>query len=126
MPTQITIRISICLLLASLVPAALAQKKSPNIDPQTKPRKVKPEPAKAFKQWIDDVNAIIRPEERNAWNKLQTDEEREHFIDEFWHLRDPDPDTEENEYRESYYERVEYVNEHFSSGTPGVKTDRGR
>lgn len=126
MSTRITIRISILFLLAFFVPATFAQRKSPSADPQTKPRKIKPEPARAFKQWIDDVDAIIRPDELNAWNKLQTDEEREHFIDEFWHLRDPDPDTEENEYREGYYQRVEYVNEHFSSGTRGVKTDRGR
>jgi GWxTD domain-containing protein len=126
MSTQLTFRISIILALAILVPAALAQKKSPSPDPQNKPRQVRPEPANAFKQWIDDVDAILRPDERNAWKKLQTDEEREQFIGEFWRLRDPDPDTEENEYREAYYERVEYANEHFSSGIRGVKTDRGR
>jgi len=129
MSTQITLRISILLAVLVVVPSSLAQpspqKKSP-ADPQNKPRKVRPEPAKAFKVWIDEVEPIITPDERNAWNKLQTDEEREQFIGEFWHLRDPDPDTEENEYREGYYERVEYVNEHFSSGIPGVKTDRGR
>jgi GWxTD domain-containing protein len=126
MSIQITIRISILGLLLILVPAALAQPKSSIADPQTKPRKIKREEAKAFKEWIQDVEPIIRPDEQRAWNKLQSDEEREHFIDEFWHLRDPDPDTAENEYRESYYERVEYANEHFSSGVAGVKTDRGR
>lgn len=95
-------------------------------DPQSKPRKVKAEPARAFKEWIVDVDPIIRPEEREAWKKLQTDNERENFIGEFWHLRDPDPDTVENEFREGYYERLAYVNEHFSSGIPGYKTDRGR
>jgi len=126
MSNQITIRITVLLGLAVLVPAALAQKNSSGTDPQNKPHKVRPEPAKAFKQWIDDVEPIITPQERNAWNKLQTDEEREQFIDIFWHRRDTDPDTEENEYREAYYERVAYANEHFSSGIPGVKTDRGR
>src|SRR5687767_5914707 len=95
-------------------------------DPRTKPRKVKAEPAKAFKEWIVDVDPIILPAERAAWKKLKTDNERENFISEFWHLRDPDPDTAENEYREGYYERLAYVNEHFSSGIPGYKTDRGR
>ena len=38
----------------------------------------------------------------------------------------PEPDTEENEYREEYYERIAYANEHFASGIPGWKTDRGR
>lgn len=123
---MITIRISILGLLLVLVPAALAQPKSSSADPQTKPRKIKTEPARAFKEWIQDVEPIIRPEELLAWNKLQSDEEREQFIAIFWDHRDPDPDTTENEYRESYYERVEYANEHFSSGVAGVKTDRGR
>src|ERR1700704_4449966 len=122
MSTQSCIRVITLLLLLVIVPAVFAQKKSSDTDPQTKPRKIKREPAKAFKAWIDDVEPIIRPDERAAWNKLQTDEEREQFIAIFWNHRDPDPDTEENEYREEYYERVEYVNEHFSSGIPGVKT----
>jgi GWxTD domain-containing protein len=126
MPIPLTIRISILAGLLFLVPSALAQPKSSGADPLSKPRKIKVEPAKAFKEWIQDVEPIIRPDELKAWNKLQTDEEREQFIGEFWRLRDPDPDTEENEYREGYYERVEYANEHFSSGVAGVKTDRGR
>src|SRR6266550_342654 len=126
MSTPIPIRISILFVLLILVPTSLAQPKSSAVDPQNKPRKIRKEPAKAFKEWIEDVEPIIRPEELKAWNKLQTDEEREQFIGEFWRLRDPDPDTEENEYREGYYERVQYANEHFSSGIAGVKTDRGR
>lgn len=103
-----------------------AQPTSKTSDPQDKPRKIKEEPHKAFKQWLQEVEPIIRPNELNAWNKLQTDEEREQFINEFWRLRDPDPDTEENEYREAYFERLAYVNEHFASGIPGYKTDRGK
>ena len=103
-----------------------AQPATKNSDPQDKPRKVKPEPNKAFKQWLQEVEPIVRPGELDAWNKLQTDEEREQFILEFWRLRDTDPDTEENEYREAYFERMAYVNEHFSAGIPGHKTDRGK
>ena len=44
----------------------------------------------------------------------------------FWRRRDPDPDTEENEFKEEYYERIAYANEHFASGIPGWKSDRGR
>jgi len=113
--------------VALLTPAAgFAQTPIAGSDPSTKPRKVKAEPAKAFKQWIVDVEPIITPAERAAWNKLQTDAEREQFIPPFWDRRDPSPDTEANEYREGYYERMAYVNEHFSSGIPGHKTDRGR
>ena len=126
MSNRITPQISILVLLLILAPSVLAQKSSPSPDPQNKPRQVKSEPANAFKKWIDDVEPILTPQERDAWKKLQTDEEREQFIGGFWHLRDPDPDTDENEFREQYYERVEYANERFSSGIPGVKTDRGR
>jgi GWxTD domain-containing protein len=88
---------------------------------------VKPELKKAYKDWLEkDVAYIITDEERKAFKKLQTDDEREHFIEEFWRRRDPDPDTDENEFKEEYYERVAYANEHFSSGIPGWKTDRGR
>src|SRR6185369_14624371 len=73
-----------------------------------------------------EVDAILTPEEREAWAKLKNDEERERFIEDVWRRRDPNPDTEENEYREAYYERLAYVNEHFASGIPGFKTDRGR
>src|ERR671929_2207124 len=63
-------------------------------------RNVKKERSNMFKKWIEeDVSYIITPEEKRAWNKLQTDEEREQFIDAFWRRRDPDPDTDENEYR---------------------------
>jgi GWxTD domain-containing protein len=82
---------------------------------------------KVYKRWLDnDVLYIITPEERAAFKKLQTDEEREQFIEQFWLRRDPDPDTPENEYREEYYRRIAYANERFSSGIPGWKTDRGR
>ena len=44
-------------------------------------RNVKKEKSNTFKKWIEeDVVYIITPEERKAWNKLQTDEEREQFI----------------------------------------------
>src|SRR6476620_2251935 len=96
-------------------------------DPATKARNVKPELKKAYNDWLDkDVTYIITDEERKAFKKLATDDERERFIEEFWRRRDPDPDTDENEFKEEYYERIAYANEHFSSGIPGWKTDRGR
>jgi GWxTD domain-containing protein len=124
MPGQTTIRIAILIAVALAVPQTLAQQ--PDSDPQNKPRKVKREPDKAFVDWLREVEPIITSEELKAWNKLQTNDEREQFIGESWRLRDTDPDTEENEYREAYYERLAYVNEHFASGVPGYKTDRGR
>jgi GWxTD domain-containing protein len=104
-----------------------AQDKRQTQDPMDKPRNVKPELKKAYKDWLDkDVTYIITDEERKAFKKLATDDERERFIEEFWRRRDPDPDTDENEFKEEYYERIAYANEHFASGIPGWKSDRGR
>ena len=113
---------------------ALAQDKDkdkgkgkPAEDISTKARNVKPELKEAYKKWLStDVDYIITKEEKRAFLALQTDEERENFIENFWRRRDPNPDTEENEYREEYYERIAYANEHYTSGIPGWKTDRGR
>ena len=120
---QTTLRIAILIAAAFLTPQLFAQ---PTSDPANKPRKIRREPHKAFIDWLKEVEPILTKADVDAWNKLKTDAEREQFITEFWRLRDPNPDTEENEYREAYFERFAYVNEHFSSGIPGYKTDRGR
>ncbi|CDM66695.1 GWxTD domain-containing protein [Pyrinomonas methylaliphatogenes] len=124
-------RVVLWALIFSLAfPPALAQNKKgeQNQTPvEERPRNVKPELKKVYKKWLEeDVAYIITDEERKAFLKLQTDEEREQFIEAFWRRRDPDPDTEENEFKEEYYERIAYANEHFTSGIPGWKTDRGR
>ncbi len=80
-----------------------------------------------YKKWMnEDVVYIITDEERKAFKQLNTDEERENFVEQFWLRRDPTPDTEENEFKEEHYRRIAYANEHYASGIPGWKTDRGR
>ena len=121
------VAIRLAVILAFSFPASLGVFAQEQQDPSNKPRNVKPELKKAYKDWLDkDVTYIITDEERKAFKKLATDDERERFIEEFWRRRDPDPDTDENEFKEEYYERIAYANEHFSSGIPGWKTDRGR
>jgi GWxTD domain-containing protein len=81
----------------------------------------------AYKQWIEqEVPYIITPEERAAFKKLTTDDEKEQFIEAFWERRNPNPGSPENEFKEEYYRRIAYTNEHYASGIPGWKTDRGR
>src|SRR5712664_3886068 len=132
MPCQkFSLRLAVILFALMLIgPAAFAQKskqKEQGQDPMDKPRNVKPELKKAYKDWLEkDVTYIITDEEKKAFKKLATDDERERFIEEFWRRRDPDPDTDENEFKEEYYERIAYANEHFASGIPGWKSDRGR
>jgi GWxTD domain-containing protein len=80
-----------------------------------------------YKKWLnEDVVYIITPEERSAFLHLSTNEERESFIENFWARRNPDPDSPENTFKEEHYRRIAYANEHYASGIPGWKTDRGR
>jgi GWxTD domain-containing protein len=90
-------------------------------------RKLEKELATPYKKWLEEeVPYIITDEERSAFLQLQTNEEREQFIEAFWQRRDPTPDTVENEFKEEHYRRIAYTNERFSSGIPGWRTDRGR
>jgi GWxTD domain-containing protein len=92
-----------------------------------KEEKLRKELETPYRKWLnEDVAYIITDEERAAFKRLQTDEEREQFIEQFWLRRDPTPDTIENEFKEEHYRRIAYANEQFASGIPGWKTDRGR
>jgi GWxTD domain-containing protein len=78
------------------------------------------------RDWLNnDVPYIITPAERAAYLQLGTNEERDQFIEHFWDLRNPEPELGENSFKEEHYRRIAYANEHFSSGIPGWKTDRG-
>ncbi len=80
-----------------------------------------------YKTWLnEEVPYIITDDERRAFMSLSNDEEREAFIENFWQRRNPNPDSEENEFREEHYRRIQYANDHYAAGKPGWKTDRGR
>jgi len=80
-----------------------------------------------YRKWLDeDVRWIITDNERKAFMQLSNDEERDQFIESFWQRRNPDPDSEDNEFKDEHYRRIEYANEHFAAGKPGWMTDRGR
>jgi GWxTD domain-containing protein len=134
-------RLSISVLCVCLLPAisAVAQEKKSTSQRETvarpmtekerkkKEEKLRKELETPYRKWLnEDVAYIITDEERQAFKRLQTDEEREQFIEQFWLRRDPTPDTVENEFKEEHYRRIAYSNENFASGIPGWKTDRGR
>ena len=80
-----------------------------------------------YKTWLnEDVVYIISPAERQSFLQLNTNEEREQFIEAFWLRRSSNPDLPENDFKEEHYRRIAYANEHFASGIPGWKSDRGR
>jgi GWxTD domain-containing protein len=106
--------------------AAAQQKELTEQERKERIRSFQREVGKVYRSWLDeDVRYIITPEEERAFKLLGTDEERDSFIEQFWLRRDPTPDTEENEFREEHYRRMQYANEHYAAGVPGWKTDRG-
>ena len=83
--------------------------------------------ASPYKKWLDeDVAYIISGDERRGFLQLQTNEEREQYIEAFWQRRNPDQDSFENSFKEEHYRRIAYANERFGSGMQGWRTDRGR
>ncbi|MBI2212797.1 MAG: VWA domain-containing protein [Acidobacteria bacterium] len=60
-----------------------------------------------YRDFLDKVEPIILPDELNAFLLLESDAQRDVFIDEFWLRRDPDPKTSYNEYEEDYQRRLE-------------------
>src|SRR4029079_4906345 len=125
MPLVLLRHLVALLLLVSLSTLSLSAQQ-PQRNPEQQPRKVKQELKKAYVEWIKDVDSILTQSERDAWKKLSTDEEREQFIKVVWDSRDPNPNTEENEFKQQFSQRVAYANEHFTSGKAGRFTDRGR
>src|SRR5215471_15666023 len=96
-------------------------------DQKKKMGKALKELGREYKEWLsEDVVYIISPEERTAFLQLSTNEEREQFIEQFWLRRSSNPDMPDNDFKEEHYRRIAYANEHFASGIPGWKTDRGR
>lgn len=76
--------------------------------------------------WLNKVRYIITKDENRMFLDIP-EAEKEQFKEEFWKRRDPDPETEENEFQMEYYDRIERATELFlSEGRPGWLTDRGR
>jgi GWxTD domain-containing protein len=99
--------------------AQVAQGQPPKPAPQISP----------YLKWVEeDVVYIITKEERAAFERLETDDERAQFVEQFWLRRDPTPGTPENEFKEEHYRRIAKANLRFPTalGTAGWRTDRGR
>lgn len=82
-----------------------------------------------YKKWLEEEAVyIITSKEEKVFRQLETDKQRDLFIEEFWRQRDPTPGTPQNEFRDEHYRRIEYANRFFGRGTPkpGWKTERGR
>ncbi len=80
-------------------------------------------------RWLkEEVVYIISETEKSVFLALESEGDRDLFIEEFWRQRDPMPGTPRNEFRDEHYRRIEFANRTFGRGTPtaGWRTDRGR
>ncbi len=82
-----------------------------------------------FRKWLEEeVVYIISSKEKDIFLQLETDRERQIFMDAFWRIRDPNPSTPENEFKTEHYQRIAYANKMFGRDTPGMgwQTEMGR
>ena len=104
------------LLLTCLLPSAHAADRSKDLPPH-------------YRHWLnEEVNYIIDSNERKEFLSLTTDAQRDSFIDGFWRVRNPDPTSAINTYKDEHYQRLAYANEHYGTvgRDDGWRTDRGR
>ncbi|HEX4284748.1 MAG TPA: GWxTD domain-containing protein [Terracidiphilus sp.] len=81
-----------------------------------------------YRHWLnEEVNYIIDSSERKNFLSLNTDPERDSFIEAFWKIRNPDRNAPTNSYKEEHYRRLAYANEHYGTIAlgDGFRTDRG-
>lgn len=105
----------ILLLPALLGPACMTSRLVRSLDPDSR-------------DFLSKVRYLITRQERNIFLNIPA-EERRAFIEEFWKKRDPTPDTEENEFKDEYFQRIQEANHLFGAGgggEPGWLQDRGR
>jgi len=104
--------ILIILLAAAMESSAFASRKS-HLDPISE-------------EFVSTARYLLSRKDKKALIRLEP-KERHLFIREFWKLRDPDPYTEINEFKNEYLNRIATANKLFYEGpTPGWLQDRGR
>jgi GWxTD domain-containing protein len=82
-----------------------------------------------YRKWLEEeVVYIITPKEKDVFLQLETDREREIFIEAFWKQRDTDPLTPENEFKVEHYKRLAYADQFLGKEGPGAgwRSDMGR
>lgn len=59
------------------------------------------------RRFLDEVQALMSEEEREAFLSLSKDYQKSSFIEHFWRVRDPFPETAANELEDSWEQRLE-------------------
>ncbi len=58
-----------------------------------------------YQQWMELVEPLMSKPERKDFLRLEKDYQRDAFIERFWEVRDPVPETRENEFKGRYMAR---------------------
>lgn len=91
-----------------------------------------------YTDFFEKARLIMTKEEIDIYKVLPDEKSKREFIEEFWRVRDPSPETEENEAKIEFEERIKYANRWFwpfsqarrpddePDNDAGWNTDRGR
>ena len=85
--------------------------------------------SKNYSDIIEQLRYIASGDEQKKLKKLKKagSDEQQAELAAFWKRRDPTPETEENEYMEIFYRRIDYANKHFTAALgQGWESDTGR
>src|SRR5437870_11497681 len=64
-----------------------------------------------YREWLArDVAYIITKDEKDAFLRLTTNEARDKFIEDFWAIRNPNPGSPSNSYKDEIYQRIAFAN----------------
>jgi GWxTD domain-containing protein len=106
-PVRLGLLLGLGLSLAAGTPAHAQKVSEKNLPP-------------SYRQWLDrDVTYFITKEERDTFLRLTTDDARDKFIERFWEIRNPDPGSPANSFKDDVYQRIAYSDAHFSNGSGG-------
>jgi Ca-activated chloride channel family protein len=78
--------------------------------------------AQSPQAWLDEVDSLITPREREVFLGLANEADRQAFIQRFWQVRDLYPDTDRNEARERWEARLQQARQRWGD----LKDDRAR
>lgn len=84
------------------------------------------QPLTAQEQMVADIWPILNRIQKKEIRKLQSFEEVQAYIDEFWEDWDPTPDTDFNEFKAEYEARLDYVHIHYRYKRGWTHSDRAR
>jgi len=80
----------------------------------------------ASKEFYHMARHFLTRNEEKAFANLSTPELRQEFIEAFWNIRNPGPESGENEFRTELETRFEFVNKYLrEANRPGWDTARG-